>query len=127
MAGDRYGAIENDEAVKPGIAPSNAASTARTLRRHRWHDFGRQVSEGCQQVSVNRVKEIGDKLLTGSRLVPSLTPMAESASTVTVTVPASAPSGIYYLLACADDTALVEETSETNNCEASAAQVIVSP
>jgi len=78
-------------------------------------------------LSINTAKEAGDKLLTGSRLVPNLAPGAQSTGTVTVTVPPSTASGNYHLLACADDTTLVAETSETNNCEASATRVLVSP
>src|SRR5262249_47763181 len=33
--------------------------------------------------------------------------------------------GTYFLLACADDTGLVEETNEGNNCRSSAGQVLV--
>jgi subtilase family serine protease len=36
------------------------------------------------------------------------------------------PAGTYFLLACADDTLVVPETNENNNCMASAAQVAVS-
>src|SRR5437899_3946103 len=34
--------------------------------------------------------------------------------------------GTYFLLACADDTLVVPETNESNNCKASATQVTVS-
>jgi len=33
--------------------------------------------------------------------------------------------GTFYLLACADDTNLVPETNETNNCSASAVRIQV--
>jgi hypothetical protein len=35
--------------------------------------------------------------------------------------------GNYYLLACADDTGLVPETSESNNCAASSSKIQVGP
>jgi hypothetical protein len=68
----------------------------------------------------------GAHMLTGSRAVPALAPGATSSGTVTVTVSAGTAGGIYFLLACADDTFLVPEINETNNCKASAAQVTVS-
>ena len=68
----------------------------------------------------------GARLLTGSRAVPSLAPSASSSGTVTVTVSAGTASGTYFLLACADDTLVVPETNESNNCKASATQVTVS-
>ena len=37
--------------------------------------------------------------------------------------PTTTAAGSYFLLACADDTKQVIETSETNNCKASAAKV----
>jgi hypothetical protein len=45
--------------------------------------------------------------------------------TVTVTIPSSVPAGVYYLLACADDTSAVNEVNEANNCLASVATVQV--
>ncbi len=68
----------------------------------------------------------GGHLLTGSRAVPSLAPNATSSGTVTVTVSAGTAAGTYFLLACADDTLVVPEINESNNCKASAAQVTVS-
>src|SRR5206468_1907433 len=51
---------------------------------------------------------------------------ATSSGTVTVTVSAGTAGGTYFLLACADDTLVVPETNESNNCKASATQVTVS-
>jgi hypothetical protein len=50
--------------------------------------------------------------------------VSSSAPTM-VTIPASTPIGDYFLLACADDTFLVMETNETNNCRASTAKLTV--
>jgi hypothetical protein len=44
-----------------------------------------------------------------------------------VTIPSSAPDGIYFLLACADDTGTVGESNESDNCLASAGTVAVRP
>jgi subtilase family serine protease len=77
-------------------------------------------------LSADRQKGSGDTLLTGSRSVPSLAPgTGFSGSNLTVTIPSTIPVGPYYLLACADDTGLVIETDEGNNCRASASQVSV--
>jgi hypothetical protein len=45
---------------------------------------------------------------------------------VTVTVSAGTAAGTYFLLACANDTLLVPESNETNNCKASTNQITVS-
>src|SRR5205814_1022418 len=66
------------------------------------------------------------RLLTCSRAVPSLASSATSSGTVTVTVSAGTAGGTYFLLACADDTLVVPETNESNNCKASTAKTTVS-
>jgi subtilase family serine protease len=76
-------------------------------------------------LSTDTTKNSGDKVLTKTRSVPVLEPGAVSTGTVTVTVPTNTAFGTYYLLACADDTGLVVESNEANNCIASAAQVEV--
>ena len=40
-----------------------------------------------------------------------------------VTIPSTTAPGTYYLLACADDTAVVVETNDGNNCIASATTI----
>ena len=78
-------------------------------------------------LSLNGTKDAGDTLLTGTRAVPGLAAVATSSGTVTVTIPAATPLNNYVLLACADDTNTVVETTETNNCKASATGVTVTP
>jgi photosystem II stability/assembly factor-like uncharacterized protein len=68
----------------------------------------------------------GAHLLTRSRALPSLVSAATSSGTMTASVNAGTAAGTYFLLACADDTKLVSETDEGNNCKASASQVAVS-
>jgi len=70
-------------------------------------------------LSTDTTKGAGDTLLTGSRSVPALGPGASSSGSTTVTIPASTADGGYYLLACADDTGVVSESNESNNCRAS--------
>jgi len=74
-------------------------------------------------LSSTGVKDTGAVLLTGSRSIPALAPGATSGGTVTVKIPSNTPDGIYYLLACADDTNKVAESTETNNCIASSTQI----
>jgi len=78
-------------------------------------------------LSLDGLKNSGDTLLTGSRAVPGLAAGASSSGTITVTIPSTTPLNTYVLLACADDLNTVVETTETNNCKASATGVTVSP
>ena len=79
-------------------------------------------------LSVDAVKNAGDTLLVGSRAVPGLAAgAATSPATITVTIPSTTPPNTYLLLACADDLNTVVETTETNNCKASATGVNVTP
>jgi M6 family metalloprotease-like protein len=64
--------------------------------------------------STNTMIDSGDTYL-GSRSIPALASGASSAGSITVTVPSSACSGTFYILAKADATNLTKETSENNN------------
>ena len=76
-------------------------------------------------LSLDGLKNGGDRLLTGMRTVASLAPSGTSAGTVTVTVPSNMALGAYFLLACADDWLAVIESNETNNCRPSVGRVTV--
>jgi glucose/arabinose dehydrogenase len=78
-------------------------------------------------LSLDAAKGGGDKLLSGTRAVPSLAAGGQAAGTVTVTIPSSTAVGTYFLLACADDLKVVAESSEGNNCRASVTKVTVRP
>lgn len=78
-------------------------------------------------LSLDTLKSSGDKLLTGSRAVPSLVPGAQSAGTVTVTIPSTTTLGSYHRLACADYAKVVVESQEGNNCKASTTKVKLNP
>src|SRR5437773_221543 len=71
-------------------------------------------------LSTTTSKTTSSILFTVNRSVPSLAPAATSSGNASITVPSTLPSGTYFLLACSDDTKLVSETNETNNCKASA-------
>ena len=68
-----------------------------------------------------------DTLLGGSRGVPALGVGAVSSGTVAVTVPGTAPTGEFYLLACADDVKKVAESNEKDNCRAAPSRVMITP
>jgi hypothetical protein len=77
-------------------------------------------------LSTDVQRGAGDILLTGSRAVAGLAPGASSpGAPVTVTIPSATPASAYRVLACADDTKVVTEASESN-CRASATAVTVS-
>ena len=76
-------------------------------------------------LSSDTIKGSGDILLTGSRSVPSLGMNETNSGILTVTIPSGTGSGSYYLLACADDTNVVGESDENNNCLASVSKVSV--
>jgi hypothetical protein len=77
-------------------------------------------------LSLDTVYNSGDKRLTGSLSEAVLASGAQSAGVRTVDVPSSTLPGVYFLLACADDTKVVAESSETNNCIASAGKITIS-
>ncbi len=64
--------------------------------------------------SANATYDAGDTYLA-SRAVPSLAAGAANAGSTSVTVPAGASIGTYYIIARADADNAVSETSETNN------------
>lgn len=107
----------------PIVAPGHSFSTTDTVTNRGAVASGASTTR--YYLSVDQQKASGDKLLSGSRSVPSLAAGATSTNTVSVTVPTSTALGTYYLIACADDTTMVAEVSETNNCLASASQVQV--
>jgi len=78
-------------------------------------------------LSADGVRSTGDVLLSGSRSVPSLAGFALSSGSASVLIPSTTAPGTYFVLACADDTRLVAESSEANNCVASATRVAVTP
>jgi subtilase family serine protease len=78
-------------------------------------------------LSADTVRNTGDILLIGARTVPILGPSASSSASVAITIPSTTLPATYFLLACADDTKLVAESNEANNCGASGTAVVVNP
>lgn len=64
--------------------------------------------------STNTALDVSDILL-GSHIVPALDAMAVHAVTVQLTIPATATTGSYYVIAGADDDHEVAEVNEINN------------
>jgi subtilase family serine protease len=65
------------------------------------------------------------KDLKGVQSVPALPVTATAAPVATVAVAPGTPSGVYFLLACADGPAEIAEASEINNCRRTAETVTV--
>ena len=76
-------------------------------------------------LSLDTVRNSGDKPLKGARVVPPLAAGASSTGSKTVIVKLTTQPGTYFLLACADGAKKVAESNEGNNCRASTTQVIV--
>jgi subtilase family serine protease len=66
--------------------------------------------------------KVGATYLT-QRAAPALVGTTASPATTRITLPTWMAAASYSLLACADDSGLVVETNETNNCAASPLQV----
>ena len=69
-------------------------------------------------LSLDAVKNSADLRLSGTRTVPILASLMASTGSAAVTVPSAAAPGTYRVLVCADDTAVVSEVSNANNCVA---------
>jgi hypothetical protein len=78
-------------------------------------------------LSLDPVRGPGDRILTGTRIVPALTPGEPSEGRVDVIVSTGTPAGVYFLVACADDLGRAPEDDEANNCRASATRRLRPP
>jgi subtilase family serine protease len=107
----------------PAARPGTTLTVTDTVRNQGATTSG--VSATRYYLSVDGQKGAGDILLAGWRSVAALAPDAVSTQTVTLVIPVTAPLSTYRLLACADDTNLVVESDEANNCLASAGTVAV--
>lgn len=76
-------------------------------------------------LSFDTAKSATDVLLVGKRAVPILALGAVSTGTAKPSIPLGAAEGAQYVLACADDLKKVVESSESNNCKATAAPVLI--
>lgn len=112
------------------FSSSVPAGSAFTAYSHA-HNVGEAAAPASQlrwYISDDTVFDTGDRRLTGILEVPSL-----SASSGffegqrSVTVPRNVASGTYNLLSCADDTGLVVESDETDNCLWGGSTLTVTP
>lgn len=78
-------------------------------------------------LSLDTLRDPADIRLTGSRAVPNLSANEISTGDVDVTIPGTVPVGQYSVLACADDSGLVVESAESNNCLAAGVISITAP
>jgi hypothetical protein len=76
-------------------------------------------------LSLDQIRNVGDRRQKGSLPVGPLASLETSTGEVVVTIFSDTPAKTYYLLACADDTKVVGESNEKNNCKASASTVDV--
>jgi hypothetical protein len=75
-------------------------------------------------LSLDATKDATDKLMGGTRSVSPLAPAGTSSGSTKVKIP-TVPTADYFVLACADDTDVVVEGDEANNCVASATTIHV--
>jgi subtilase family serine protease len=87
--------------------------------------FSAGASRVQYYLSLDGVKNAGDRLLSGFRTVPGLAAGAVSTGTISVIIPPNTAVASYFLLACADDATQVIESLETNNCKASTGKITV--
>jgi hypothetical protein len=76
-------------------------------------------------IATSKPLDPSTAIVVGQRSVPALAPGETSeVNLAPFTVPASLPSGTYYLDACADADNQVVETNEANNCASSSVQLV---
>ena len=105
------------------LAPGAVLSVSDTVRN--LGDVPAAATVSRYYLSLDTQKSADDLRLSGSRSVPALAAGLESSGTVSITIPTTAPTGTYTLFACADDTVVLAETNESNNCLAAAATLTV--
>jgi subtilisin family serine protease/subtilase family serine protease len=68
-----------------------------------------------------------DDVVLGARGLGAMGSGVFSTGTINAAVPAGTPGGVYFLLACADDTNQTIEANEVNNCLVAATTVTITP
>jgi subtilase family serine protease len=74
-------------------------------------------------LSANSTYDAGDTEL-GSRSVPSLSSGTTSAMSTSITIPADAANGTYYIIARADANTVINETNENNNTRGKSIKIV---
>ena len=78
-------------------------------------------------LSLTTSKSNSSILLPGSRNVTDLPAGSASTGSVATSIPSGVAAGYYYVLACADTTNAITESSETNNCSSSGVPTAIGP
>jgi hypothetical protein len=112
-------AVGNPATAVPGVA-FQVSDTVQNQTA-----FSAGTSRTQYYLSVDPLRNTGDRVLMGLRAVPALPAGEASAGTASVTIPNGTPLATYYFLACADDVRAVTERDETNNCLASSTPIKV--
>ena len=97
----------------PGTAATGSAVTLNDTTRNSGGGAA-PASSTKLYLTTNLSVDAGDIVL-GTRAVPALAGGATSAASTVVTIPAGLAPGSYWIIAVADEGAVVVETSETNN------------
>ena len=74
-------------------------------------------------LSRDKARDGADVALAPRRAVGPLAPNEQSFGSVAVKVPSTTATGLYWLLVCADDTGLVAEANEADNCRTATTQL----
>src|SRR6185503_3329507 len=123
-AATRPDLVETGITEPPAAArPGTTFSVTDTVKNQGGQSAGASTTR--YYLSLDGAPGGGDTRLTAVHAVTALAPGAVSKKTVIVTIPAAMPTGTFRLLACADDTKLVIESDETNNCLASAGAITI--
>jgi uncharacterized delta-60 repeat protein len=123
LAGEALPAPDLVESAVGAVASSHKVAVSDTVTNVGGVTAGASLTR--YYLSTDTTRSIDDTMMRGKRQVPALAPSATSSGSASMKIPRVA-SGNYYILACADDTALVAEGDETNNCAASSTTVFVS-
>jgi subtilase family serine protease len=111
-------AIGGDLTVSALTVPANGGAGATivvtdTVLNQGGGSIGQSVTRFY--LSPNATLDATDTLLSGNRIVPELGPSETSLGSSTLTIPAGATAGLYYVIAKADGDGTIAETAETNN------------
>ena len=113
--------------VRSVTLPASVAAGGSTTIGETTANAGADATASSQTrylLSADTTRDASDVSI-GTRIVPALAAGVEDADTLAVTIPSATTHGAYHVLACADDLAAVTEMSESNNCRASTARVVV--
>jgi subtilase family serine protease len=76
-------------------------------------------------LSLDAIKDAGDRALDGQRAVPPLAIGASSTGSALVKIPTTTVPGTYFMITCADKANVVKEGDELNNCRTSTGTVTI--